>query len=70
MQQQSKENRESRKQMNPALQRIEATPPMKSNNSLLEQQRFKKNFSPPIKIGKKKTCFGKNLGGGEKLKET
>ena len=33
-QQKSKENRESRKQMNPALQRIEATPPIRSNNSL------------------------------------
>ena len=29
-----REKREPRKQMNPALQRIETTPPMKSDNSL------------------------------------
>ena len=44
---------------------------MKSNNSPFEQQRLKKQASPPIKIGKTKTSFGKNsfrekLGGGEK----
>ena len=55
MQQRSRENRESRKQM-------------KSNNSLLL---FKKQISPPIKIGKTKHVLGKNsfgekLGGGDK----
>ena len=44
---------------------------MKSNNSLYEQQRLKKNFSPPIKIGNTKqvlgkTVSGKTLGGGKK----
>ena len=70
MQQKSRANRESRTQKNLALQRIEATPPMKSNNSPYEQQRLKTSFSP-YKKGKNKTSFGKtiqrkNLGGGEK----
>ena len=42
---------------------------MKSNNSPINNK-GKKNFSPPIKIGKTKhvwgkTVLGKNLGGGE-----
>ena len=45
---------------------------MMSNNSPINKK-GKKNFSPPIKIGKKQKCFGKNsfgenLGGGEKKK--
>ena len=37
---------------------------MKSNNSPINNK-GKKNFSPPIKIGKTKQVLGKNLGGGE-----
>ena len=56
--------------MNPALKRIEATPPMKSHNSPYEQKRLKTSFSP-YENRENKTSFGKNsfwenLGGGEK----
>ena len=67
MQQRIRENRELRKQMNLALQRIDATPPMKSNNSPYKQQRLKTSFSPyKNRKKKKKTSFGENLGGGDK----
>ena len=38
---------------------------MKRNNSPYEQQRLKKKRFSPYKNRKNKTCFGKNLGGGE-----
>ena len=58
MQQKSRENRESRKQM-------------KSNNSLYEHLLGFKNRFPPYKNRKNKTSFGKNsfgenLGGEDK----
>ena len=51
---------------------MEATPPIKSNNSSYEQQRLKTSFSP-YKNRKHKTSvgknnFGENLGGGENKK--
>ena len=73
MQQKSRENKESRKQMNPTLQRIKATTPSKNNKS--KKKKKEKRTFPPYKNRKNKTCFGKNnfgenLGNGKKLRET
>ena len=66
-----REKREPREQKTVQLyKKIEATPPLKSNNSPYEQQRLKTSFSS-YKNRKNKTSFGKNslvenLGGGDK----
>ena len=56
-------------QNNSTLQKIETTPPMKSNNFPYEQQGLKTSFSPyknrKNKTSFEKKSFGENLGGGE-----
>ena len=75
-------NKDKRKQRikgtqnNSTLYEIETTPPPYEEQQLpLRTTKVKKNFSPPIKIGKTKqvlgkTVFKKNKGGGDKYKGT